>query len=72
MQGIMAAAIEDGNVSQAACPHPGCRLPIAPGHASALLDRQVASRFQQLVAQQHVNTTPFMKWSANPLHSLFA
>ncbi len=61
-QGILRAAMEEGHIHQAACPHPSCRLPIAPGHATALLDRQAASRFQQLLAQQHVNTDPLIKW----------
>ena len=54
--------MEEGHTHQAACPHPNCRLPITPDHATALLDRQAASRFQQLLAQQHVNTNPLMKW----------
>ncbi len=54
--------MEEGHIHQAACPHPGCRLPIASGHATALLDRQADVRFQQLLAQQHVNTSPLMKW----------
>ena len=62
LQGILRAAMEEGHIHQAACPHPGCRLPIASGHATALLDRQADVRFQQLLAQQHVNTSPLMKW----------
>ncbi|DBA82555.1 TPA: hypothetical protein ACH3X2_000769 [Trebouxia sp. C0005] len=61
-QGMLRAALEEGHIHQAACPHPNCRLPLAPGHTTALLDRQAASRFQHLLAQQHVNTNPLIRW----------
>ena len=62
LQGIVNAANEEGNVQQAACPLPGCRLPITPAPVATLMDPQAAARFQTLLAQHHVNTNPLIRW----------
>lgn len=62
MQGILKAALDSGDVTQAACPLPGCRLPLCHTHVGALLDSHGSSRFDQLLAQHYVNINPFIKW----------
>ena len=62
VQGIIEAALSEGDMKQIACPHPSCRLPLPLQLALSLLNSSAAQRYQQLLAQHHVDTSPLIKW----------
>ena len=62
LQGIIEAALSEGDIKQIACPHPSCRLPLPLQLALSLLKNSAAQRYQQLLAQHHVDINPHIKW----------
>lgn len=67
LQGILEAALSEGDMKQVACPHPSCRLPLPFQLALSLLNSAQAERYQQLLAQHHVDTNPYIKWYVSPI-----
>ncbi|KAL4428244.1 hypothetical protein ABPG75_002333 [Micractinium tetrahymenae] len=58
-EGVLAlAAIDEGDPRRAACPQPGCSVPLPSDAAPRLLPAASLRRFQQLQAQRYVTAHP--------------